>query len=155
MKKNNSAQMYILEAVSATIIILFAFLFVYMASTPQGTVVSISSTTQLRILGSDILTAIYEDNPSDGTYSNLLAEYVFEDGNSDFSSKVQNFTIFLNKSFPKGIMYNVWVYNPHNDSRVLYYPHNELISVGSVARTHKFVCHQGFVRDVQLEMWYI
>ncbi len=147
IKRKNLAQLYVLEAVSAIIIIVLTFLFVYLSSSSPNPQVSRNPITQLKDLGDDALFSLYNSNSTESIYSNLLVQYMMENDTKDMTS-------YINSSLPSTVSYNIWL-SSINGNLVIFYPETPKVSYGSTARSHQIFTYEGRLYEVQLEMWYI
>lgn len=150
MSMGNAAQVHMLEAVSAAIILILAFLFIYTSLSSQQTEVMVDETAQLRLLGNDVLSSLDETPPKNTVYDSRLVEFLFNKSEED----VQAFMDYIDSFLPSMVSYNVWLHRPLTQNVSLVCPSTAQEPFGSVIRAHRLVAYQGEIYDVQLEMWY-
>ena len=148
--RSRTAQVHMLEAVSATIILILAFLFIYTSMSSQQTEVMVDETAQLRLLGDDVLSSLDKTPPKNTIYSSRLVECLFNKSEED----MQVFMDYINSFLPSVVSYNVWLYRSLTQNTSLVCPSIAQESFGSVTQAHRLVVYQGEIYDVQLEMWY-
>jgi len=137
------------EAVAALSIIFLAILFVASFIGPPSFKV-VSSSSQLKVFGDDALRSLDQYN-SDGKsiyHNSLLVEYIV-------TNDTDSFTSFLNQTLPETALYNVYVYSSLTHKTDLWYPSEPIPSVGCVVKSSRVFVYEGFVYEVQLEVWYL
>jgi hypothetical protein len=172
MKRNDNAQMMIVEAVLFSIMVIMALIFVNQLSPPSRISATISS-DQLKILGDDALRSIDKVTiPELIAYSgSSLVKYIAKNDK-------ENLAEYLNSLLPSQVKYNIYISD--GNETIKWYDaelEEKVAIVGTISRSHyiivirdeeitkdykmdgaenRFVEHPiGCVYEVILEMWYV
>ena len=137
------------EAVIALSIILLAIIF-YASFVGNPVIKVTSSSSQLKVFGDDILRSLDEyTSEVGGSYHNsFLVQCIIE-------KDVDALTNRLNQSLPKTALYNIYVYNGVTQQTELWYPETPIPNVENVVKSSRAFVYNGFVYEVQLEVWYV
>ena len=146
---NEYAQFNVIEAIVAVGIVFAA---IYVVSTMIGgpVITSASTASQLKVLAEDILRSLDEKNESipDRYHESLLVQCIAE-------RDIDTLTQVIGESLPPTVLYNLYLYNASNHTTVLLYPDEAFQPVGTVEKASRIIVYEGYIYEVELEVWAI
>ncbi len=144
---NCKAQFNVIEAIIAVGIV-FAAIYIVSSMVGSPVITTASTTNQLKVLADDILRSLDARNESipPRYHHSLLVKYIAE---RDISS----LTSIINDTIPPTALYNLYLYNASNRTTTLLYPSNALPPTGNVAKANRMIVYDGYIYEVELEVW--
>jgi len=136
--RKDEAQMMVLEAITFSVMVIIALLFVAELS-PTPSFVPSSSRAELKTLARDALIAIEHQQVTD--YQNFLVECIAENDRDSLS-------YYLNLSLPPSTYYNIYISN--GSKTTLWYNGEAIVGgkFGDVVRVHRIFYYEGTITGI-------